>query len=281
MHPLPSIGGRRPVLPAAHVTADSGTGVVHTAPAHGYDDFVVCKEHGIEPLCPVDERGCFTCEGENMPWAGQAALGSGTESVIGALKDAGMLVAEHDYIHSYAYDWRTKQPVLTRATQQWFADLSELQQEAADALSHVDIIPPSGRKRLGGMVSTRKEVLDQSLVFHRLYQRSPFARKLPPRLNVLFCVAVVHLSPAFMGCAHSCFLRCCDWRSSTQRSDYETLRRLCGRARVGLLVAAVSRRTSACRIPGRERVGPRLRYTRRMVRFWYLLVCSSPASTIH
>jgi isoleucyl-tRNA synthetase len=137
--------------------------VVHTAPAHGYDDFVVCKEHGIEPLCPVDERGCFTCEGENMPWAGQAALGSGTESVIGALKDAGMLVAEHDYIHSYAYDWRTKQPVLTRATQQWFADLSELQQEAADALSHVDIIPPSGRKRLGGMVSTRKEVLDRSI----------------------------------------------------------------------------------------------------------------------
>jgi isoleucyl-tRNA synthetase len=74
-----------------------------------------------------------------------------------------MLVAEHDYIHSYAYDWRTKQPVLTRATQQWFADLSELQQEAADALSHVDIIPPSGRKRLGGMVSTRKEVLDRSI----------------------------------------------------------------------------------------------------------------------
>ena len=58
-HPLQAIGGSRPVLPAAHVTAESGTGVVHTAPAHGYDDFLVCKEHGIEPLCPVDERGCF------------------------------------------------------------------------------------------------------------------------------------------------------------------------------------------------------------------------------
>jgi isoleucyl-tRNA synthetase len=102
VHPLTSVGGRRPVLPAAHVTADSGTGVVHTAPAHGYDDFVVCKEHGIEPVCPVDERGCFTCEGNDIPWAGQEALGAGTESVIGALKDAGMLVAEHEYIHSYA-----------------------------------------------------------------------------------------------------------------------------------------------------------------------------------
>ena len=102
MHPLPSVGGRRPVLPAAHVTADSGTGVVHTAPAHGYDDFVVCKEDGIESICPVDERGCFTCEGNHIPWAGQAALGAGTESVIGALKDAGMLVMEHEYIHSSA-----------------------------------------------------------------------------------------------------------------------------------------------------------------------------------
>ena len=102
-HPLPSVGGRRPVLAGAHVTADSGTGVVHTAPAHGYDDFVVCKEYGIEPVCPVDERGCFTCEGDDFPWAGQAALGAGTESVICALKHAGMLVAEHEYIHSYAY----------------------------------------------------------------------------------------------------------------------------------------------------------------------------------
>lgn len=103
MHPLPSVGGRRPVLPAGHVTADSGTGVVHTAPAHGYDDFAVCKEYGIEPLCPIDERGCFICEADGTPWAGQEALGAGTESVIGALKHAGMLVAEHEYIHSYAY----------------------------------------------------------------------------------------------------------------------------------------------------------------------------------
>ena len=60
--------------------------------------------------------------------------------------------------HWNRYDWRTKQPVLTRATQQWFADLSDLQQQAAEALAHVDIMPPSGRKRLSGMVSTRQEV---------------------------------------------------------------------------------------------------------------------------
>ena len=156
-HPLPSVGGPRPVLPGAHVTAESGTGVVHTAPAHGHDDFIVCKEHGIDPLCPIDDRGHFT-EDEPAPWAGQEALGEGVSTVVSELKDAGMLVAEHDYIHSYAYDWRTKKPVLTRATQQWFADLSDLQQEATAALADVEISPPSGRKRLGGMVATRKEV---------------------------------------------------------------------------------------------------------------------------
>ena len=177
-HALVDLPGSRPILLAQHVTDASGTGIVHTAPAHGQDDFVVCQQHGIHPLCPVDASGHF-CSDAPTQWAGKEALGDGIDAIIEALKDADMLIAEKDYVHSYPYDWRTKKPILTRATEQWFTDLSELQNQAVEALQDVEIIPEQGRQRLNHMVSTRKEVC--------------FAYS----ILVVFAILIVHCSGAF------------------------------------------------------------------------------------
>jgi isoleucyl-tRNA synthetase len=155
-HPLPTLGGGRPVLLAEHVNDSSGTGVVHTAPDHGQDDFRVGQAHGLQPLCLLDDQARFNCSGR--PWSGLMALDEDTVSlIIGALEGAGTLIASHEHIHSYPYDWRTKTPILTRATQQWFADLSELKEQALTALDKVRMVPDRSHKRLSAMVSTRKE----------------------------------------------------------------------------------------------------------------------------
>ena len=158
-HPLPGLGGGRPVLCAEHVTDGAGTGVVHTAPDHGHEDFAVGKKHGLHPLGLLDDKGCFT---DAVPeWSGLEALDKATTAaIIEALRGADALIAEHEHVHSYPYDWRTKKPVLTRTTQQWFADLSELKDQADNALGNVQMTPERSRKRLSGMVKTRKEVRD-------------------------------------------------------------------------------------------------------------------------
>jgi isoleucyl-tRNA synthetase len=196
-HPLSALGDGRPVLHGDHVTDDSGTGIVHTAPAHGYDDFLVCKEFGLEPLSPLDDSGCFHADAPG-PWAGLAALDEGTDAIIEALSGAGMLISEHEHVHSYPYDWRTKKPVLTRATQQWFTDLSHLQGQAADALRDVDIIPARGRDRLSKMVTTRKEVQSTPYCFHLHFEICV--------LSLRSLVVVVHIAAAIVGCSNTCVL---------------------------------------------------------------------------
>jgi isoleucyl-tRNA synthetase len=149
-NPLP-----KPVLFGDHVTVVAGTGVVHTAPAHGHDDFNVCKEAGIAPGNPVDDAGNFTEEAGRFK--GLAALGEGVPAVVAALQVAGALLASEEHVHSYPCDWRTKKPVMTRATEQWFADLTELQPRAIAALDDVIIQPEGGRRRLVKMLASRKE----------------------------------------------------------------------------------------------------------------------------
>jgi len=131
-----------PVLPGEHVTLDAGTGLVHTAPAHGQEDHQIGLEHSLDLSCPVDQNGKFTKDAGSM-LVGLDALTSGSEKVLSILDED--LLKVSDYVHSYPYDWRTKMPVLLRASKQWFVDVGQLRSKAAEALTSVGIRPESAR----------------------------------------------------------------------------------------------------------------------------------------
>ena len=150
----------QPILHGDFVSADSGTGLVHVAPGHGMDDYKLCQEHGIPPFAPVDDRGCFTRDAlpsDTQALEGQAVLGQGNQSVLALLKKGNALIAIQSYQHKYPYDWRSKLPVITRATWQWFADLSGTRESALEALDKVDFIPQGAISRLASFVRGRSE----------------------------------------------------------------------------------------------------------------------------
>lgn len=143
------------VIGGDYITADSGTGLVHTAPGHGQEDFEVGKRYGLPVLSPVDENGNFTAEAG--PFAGLNVLGDGNEAVIDALIKADALIKEEVYAHSYPYDWRTKKPTIFRATEQWFASVAGFRDVALNAISGVKWIPAQGENRITAMVGDRSD----------------------------------------------------------------------------------------------------------------------------
>ena len=104
-----------------YVTTESGTGLVHTAPGHGQEDFLVGKREDLPILCPVDERGNFTAEAGDFE--GLNVLKTANDVIIEALGETKFLLKHEPYSHKYPYDWRTKKPVIYRATEQWFASV--------------------------------------------------------------------------------------------------------------------------------------------------------------
>ncbi|MBE9185463.1 isoleucine--tRNA ligase [Microcoleus sp. LEGE 07076] len=138
-----------------YITADSGTGLVHTAPGHGQEDFIVGKRCGLPILTPVDENGNFTAEAGEF--AGLNVLGDGNSAVIEALEKANSLIKEESYAHSYPYDWRTKKPTIFRATEQWFASVEGFRDQALKAISNVNWIPAQGENRITAMVGDRSD----------------------------------------------------------------------------------------------------------------------------
>ncbi|KAB8336747.1 hypothetical protein FH972_021056 [Carpinus fangiana] len=158
----------QPVIHADFVSAGSGTGVVHCAAGHGFDDYNVCIARGIEAIAPVDEVGRFTRASHGgLPESleGQEVLDGGSEAVLQHLMalNAGhqpldwQVVGLHKYRHKYPIDWRTKQPVIIRATAQWFADVGVVKDAAMRALQDVKFIPESGRSRLESFISGRSQ----------------------------------------------------------------------------------------------------------------------------
>lgn len=143
------------VIGGDYVTTDSGTGLVHTAPGHGQDDYLVGQRYGLPLLSPVDDNGNFTEEAGQF--AGLNVLGDGNQAVIDALTQAGSLLKEEPYVHKYPYDWRTKKPVILRATEQWFATVGGFREEALRAIASVTWIPPQGENRITPMVSERAD----------------------------------------------------------------------------------------------------------------------------
>ncbi|CAO1621835.1 unnamed protein product [Parajaminaea phylloscopi] len=161
------------ILPADYVTADSGTGLVHTAPAHGLDDYRLCIDQGVisQPgpsastssvmICPINLQGRFTDELEkHYPQLsflqGELALGVGTPAIVKHLHQEGSLLLEQPIQHRYPYDWRSKTPVMTLATPQWFINVTSLKEKARKALEKVSFIG-SPNDRLARIVSSRNE----------------------------------------------------------------------------------------------------------------------------
>ena len=141
------------VIGGEYITTESGTGLVHTAPGHGVDDFHTGQKNGLPVLCPVDEAGTLTEEAG--PFAGLNVLKDANAAIIEALEQAGALLKQEAYGHRYPYDWRTKKPTIFRATEQWFASVDGFRQQALDAIDAVEWTPASGRNRIEAMVKER------------------------------------------------------------------------------------------------------------------------------
>jgi isoleucyl-tRNA synthetase len=138
-----------PVVLAEHVTVEDGTGLVHTAPGHGHEDFAVGQQYGIEPLNPLDDRGVFTAKAG--PFAGMF-YEKANGPICEALREAGMLLHQGKVRHQYAHCWRCKQPVIYRATVQWFAKVEGFMQQALQAIGQVKWVPEWGVNRITAMV---------------------------------------------------------------------------------------------------------------------------------
>lgn len=135
-HPL---NERTPSIIAGgdYITTESGTGLVHTAPGHGQEDYLTGLKNGLELISPVDDVGKFTIEaGEDF--VGLSVLGEGNQAIIDALSaKGGALLRAEDYGHKYPYDWRTKKPTIFRATDQWFASVEGFREAALTAVETV------------------------------------------------------------------------------------------------------------------------------------------------
>lgn len=171
--PFQSAATGKPLIPGSHVTDDSGTGLVHSAPAHGAEDYVcyrdtvaksLSREEAGKIICPIDADGLFTADttGQvNTPaldrLRGKSVLGDASKEVIAMLKEADLLVAKSKIRHKYPYDWKTKQPVIFRLTSQWFANLDKIKETAVGSLQKVNFVPQQGVNRLESFVRGRSE----------------------------------------------------------------------------------------------------------------------------
>lgn len=143
------------VLGGDYITTESGTGLVHTAPGHGQEDYVTGLKYGLPILSPVDDDGKFTEEAGQF--SGLDVLGDGNIAVVKYLDEHLSIIMEDPYRHKYPYDWRTKKPTIFRATEQWFASVEGFRQAVMDAIGHVKWTPPQAENRISSMTSSRSD----------------------------------------------------------------------------------------------------------------------------
>lgn len=156
MNPLDHSGTLRPFIPGSHVTETEGTGFVHTAPAHGLEDYHIGVKHSLNMDCYVDDHGRYTSElGSNFD--GLFVLDDGNKNVLEMLASKDVLLHRHSYGHRYPYDWRSKKPVIIRSTEQWFASVKQLQEDAINAVKDVKMYPESSKNRLLPMLKSRED----------------------------------------------------------------------------------------------------------------------------
>ncbi len=143
------------VILGDHVTDDAGTGCVHTAPGHGAEDFYIGMKYNLDVLCPVDEKGLMTKEAgedfEGLPYY------EANEKVIEKLTELKALMGATRFTHSYPHDWRTKKPVIFRATPQWFASIDKIRDELLNEIKNVKWHNPWGELRMTNMIKDRSD----------------------------------------------------------------------------------------------------------------------------
>jgi isoleucyl-tRNA synthetase len=140
------------VMTGEHVTLEAGTGCVHTAPGHGEDDFVIGQRYNLGVLNPIDDQGHFTKE---APGFEGVFYEKGNSLVIAKLEQSGNLLKQLTIRHQYPHDWRTKKPVIFRATEQWFASVDKFRQAMLDEIKRLKWTPEWGEVRLHNMIADR------------------------------------------------------------------------------------------------------------------------------
>ena len=140
------------VMNADYVTLDSGTGLVHVAPGHGEDDYVYSRKYKLDVLSPIDDRGYYTDE---APGFEGLFYDEGNKKVSELLSESGALLKLDFFTHSYPHDWRTKKPVIYRATPQWFASIDKFRDNILSEVERVDWVIPWGKTRLYNMIRDR------------------------------------------------------------------------------------------------------------------------------
>ena len=157
-HPFLKIGFNYdiPMLEANFVTTEQGTGIVHCAPSHGPDDFNLCLNNGIKAVETVDGDGKYT---ENIPLFKGLHIFKANSLVIEKLKNEKNLLANGELIHSYPHSWRSKAPLVHRATPQWFISMEShgLRKKAIKAIEDTKFYPSKGKERLKSMIETRPD----------------------------------------------------------------------------------------------------------------------------
>lgn len=152
----PFINRESRVIFGTHVTLEQGTGIVHTAPGHGYEDYIIGLEYGLDTYSPVDCRGRFTQDFSEMNGVN---VFDANPLVVELLKEKGALLFTDDIEHSYPHCWRCKKPLIFRATEQWFfkIDHKGLRELALKAIDDTTWIPSWGEIRFRGMIETRPD----------------------------------------------------------------------------------------------------------------------------
>lgn len=167
-----SMNTSKPLLDGSHVTNTAGTGLVHTAPGHGQDDYLVGMKNNLAIFSPIDHKGnydlskfpeasklqVFLKDPNNTSGEGRNVLDPNTTTaIINKLNDLGVLMNTETITHSYPYDWRSKKPIIIRSTQQWFTNLENLKSIAVKSLKNVKFYPKRGQHRLTSFVQNRNE----------------------------------------------------------------------------------------------------------------------------
>ncbi len=157
-HPFSKIGYDYdiPMLSASFVTTEQGSGIVHCAPSHGPDDFNLCLKNGIKALETVDDDGKYT---SNIPLFEGMHIFKANKLVIEKLREQKNLLTNGELVHSYPHSWRSKAPLVHRATQQWFISMEShgLRKKALKAIDNTKFYPNKGKERLKSMIETRPD----------------------------------------------------------------------------------------------------------------------------
>ena len=140
---------------ASYVDASAGTGLVHIAPDHGLDDFLAGAKYGVKPYCPIDSRGYFATNADD-PFNGMFYEDT-NDLVIKMLSEQGRMYKREDIVHSYPHDWRTKKPIIFRATPQWFCSIEPIRAKLLDAIKEIQWLPAWGENKMVNMIKDRAD----------------------------------------------------------------------------------------------------------------------------